>query len=73
LDNVDAVFIEGQDVTPVNLMTSDGEITCMMETELVELIKETGRKEGKTFEETFNERLRLGITLYEAGKLDGAL
>ena len=44
MDNVDAVFIEGQDVTPVNLMTSDGEITCMMETELVELIKETGRR-----------------------------
>ena len=57
----------------MSLMSSDGEITCMMETELVELIKETGRKEGKTFEETFNERLRLGITLYEAGKLDGAL
>ena len=74
MDNVDAVFIEVQDVTPVSLMSSDGEITCMMETELVELIKETGRKEGKTFEETFNERLRIGITLYEAGKLlDGAL
>ena len=73
MDNVDAVFIEGQDVTPVNLMTSDGEITCMMETELVELIKETGRKEGKTFDEVFIERLRLGMALYAAGKLDGAL
>ena len=58
-----AVFIEGQDVTPVSLMSSDGEITCMMETELVELIEETGRKEGKTFDEVMIERLYRAYTL----------
>ena len=63
MDNVDAVFIEVQDVTPVSLMSSDGEITCMMETELVELIKETGRKEGKTFDEVMIERLYRSFTL----------
>lgn len=73
INSVDAVFFEGQDVTPVKMMTSEGEITCMMETELVELIEETGRKEGKTFDEVMIERIRLGMTLYEAGKLDGAL
>jgi hypothetical protein len=70
-DSADATFIEGHDVTPVNMMTLEGEITCMMDTDLVNLLEDDARKTGKTFEETVIARLRLGMALYEARRLSG--
>jgi hypothetical protein len=59
----DATFIEVLDVTPVNMMTSEGEITCLMETDLVNLIEEDARMQGKTFDEMVNELLRISFGL----------
>ena len=62
-DSADATFIEVCGVTPVNMMTLEGEITCLMETDLVNLIEEDARMQGKTFDEMVIERLRISFGL----------